>query len=191
MKSRISIALALLAALAIALPSATGQATHRGNGRTCPGPASTAALANPALGQDNVDDGEINKYKVVLSAGQTGYFMVQPLNGDIDVYVCKAGGGNEHACASPNMYPIGDGCHFEELDLYDPVLNIRIMDWGNALQQAGTYWIHVQQCWSSEDVPDGGAQGACDYATLLQPATTGGELDALPAVEYVYGWSVQ
>lgn len=189
MRKRLAMIFAVATAMAIMLPSSIGGATHTGSGNGCAGNAANT-LANPQdVKVDSVDDGQIDKWRVQLGAGERGYLYSQWLNGDVDIYVCKVGGGAAHVCASPNMYPVGDGCHFEELDFNDPVLDVRVMDWGARLQGPGTFWVHVQHCFSSQDIPDGGAQGACDYATVL-PGTAGGELDALPAVQYVMTYAM-
>ena len=178
---------ALTALMMLALVPATAPATHEFAGNGCASGNPDKLTENPDVRVDQVDDGEIDKYEVKLEAGERAIVLAQWINGDADVYVCKKGGGSNHPCGSPNMYPIGDGCLYEELlDHNDPVFDIRIMDWGNRLEGPGTFIIHVQACWSSKDQPDGAAQGVCDYSQLFGGGILPeGSLDPLPPIQYV------
>ena len=169
MIKRLSMVLAAMAALAMLIPG-SAVALHDIEGG-CNGGGT-----DPADGAYIIDDGEVHKYKLTVPAGTRGYFHVQALNGDIDVYVCDAG---THHCVSTNMYPIPDGCHAAELS--DNSSGLELWGFGNSLAP-GTYRVYVQHCFSSQDVPDSGQAGACDYGTIAPGGD--GALDPLPPIVY-------
>lgn len=165
MRARAFVTLAALAAVASGVPVG---AVHDFAG--C-GSAGATEIVLDELHMDEVDDGQVDRWWVTIPEGSQGFLHVQPLNGDVDIYACVSKA--DHVCVSHNAYPLGDGCHLEELSVPDNGV-INPPAWGPPLEGGRDYRILIQHCFSSAD------EGNCDY-----DPTGGGNLDAAPAVQYL------
>lgn len=132
---------------------------------------SGSALTSGAPKVDQVDDGQVDTYKIEVKANQVAEILLQAANGDIDMRVCNTANGAE-VCYSHNQYPIADGC-------IDEGTETDIQDVGPQLSP-GKYRITINACWSSKDGDN------CDYADPFGDGSGApGALDPLPAVQYV------
>ena len=143
---------------------------------SCLGSGGRSDLATGVTPGD-VDNGEVDKYKLTVPSGQLGYVAIQMFNGDIDIKVCT-NNGNELVCEGTNFMGINDGCHVSELN--DPS-GLGLYEWGNALPP-GTYRLDVQHCFSSVEGP------GCDYLDQY-PGMEPGTHDDAPAVQYVIAFA--
>lgn len=168
--------------MALGFAAAPASAVHDQQDKNC-GMGGATEVTDP-VHADQVDDGEIDQWTVTVPEGQQGALIVQPLNGDIDVYVC-VGKGN-HVCEDHNAAGFADGCGLEELSAGEDIPNAP--NYGPPLEGGKTYRIDVQHCFSSQDVPDSGQAGGCDYGAVFVPGGAG-TLDPLPAIQYLLFFS--
>ena len=171
--------LLLLALSAMTLGSAPVGAYHSG---TCTAP-STVLNANSAVTGD-VDNGQIDHYKITVPANTSEFVHLQMAYGDLDLQVCRVNGSG-HVCTSDNYAFVFDGCHLYDASLIDPEDPI-FLAWGKPLTP-GTYRVSVKHCFSSQD------EGGCDY-TDYDPVTgdiplAPGALDPAPAIPYVLAFA--
>lgn len=151
---------------------------------TCTSPSTNLAANSAVVG--DVDNGQVDHYKIKVPANTSGFVHLQMAYGDLDLQVCKIGAAaGEHVCTSDNYMFVFDGCHLYEANLIDPEDPI-FLAWGKPLTP-GEYRVSVKHCFSSQDA------GSCDY-TDYDPLTgdiplAPGALDPVPAIRYVLAFA--
>lgn len=149
---------------------------------------SFTSIANGTATNGAVSDGQVAKYKVTVPSGTTGNVVLQMVNGDVDLTICK---GSDFYCISYNGPEIADSCGITYRDgltnEQGQLLVIPRPHAGRPLDESGQYEIFVNHCFSSVD-----GDAGCDYTAKdpvfgnqLAPGATNG----LPPIHYVIGFA--
>lgn len=136
--------------LLAALAWTPARAHHTG---ACAVPQGTPSLAvNGAPVADTVEPGRIDRFRLTLTDATEHYLLVQPLNGDVWVQVCKVGqAAGQHACRAGNFGALPELCAVDGVEGNPGA--------GPPLRGAGTYLVLVKHCFELDR-----SAGVCDYS---------------------------